>query len=185
MNGPRDDTGDIWVFGYGSLMWRPGFAHRAVVPALLRGYHRAFCVTSFRHRGTRDRPGLVLGLDRGGSCRGRAYRVADDKAEAVRRYLYDREMEYEVYRQLMCRVGLDDGRRVAALCHVVNRSCRQYTGRLSEQRTVALIRQGWGIMGSCGEYLANTVRHLDEMGLANGPLHRLEALVRVADRAGD
>ncbi|MEE8545962.1 MAG: gamma-glutamylcyclotransferase [Alphaproteobacteria bacterium] len=181
---PRAADG-FWVFGYGSLMWRPGFDHLEMHPATLHGYHRAFCIYSWRYRGTRARPGLVLGLDRGGSCRGRAYRVADDKADAVRRYLDDREMEYEVYRQLMCRVGLDDGRRVAALCHVVNRSCHQYTGRLSEQRTVALIRQGRGIMGSCGEYLANTVRHLDEMGIGDGPLHRLEALVRVADRAGD
>ena len=175
----------FWVFGYGSLMWRPGFDYLEMHLATLYGYHRAFCIYSWRYRGTRARPGLVLGLDRGGSCRAPAYRVADDQADAVRRYLYDREMEYEVYRQLMCRVALEDGRRVAALCHVVNRSCAQYTGRLSEQRTAALIRQGRGTTGSSRDYLFNTVRHLDEMGLANGPLHRLEALVRAADRPGD
>ena len=83
--------GDIWVFGYGSLMWRPGFPHLEVAPALLHGYHRAFCIYSVHHRGSRERPGLILGLDRGGSCQGRAFRVAAADAEATIAYLDDRD----------------------------------------------------------------------------------------------
>jgi len=174
----------FWVFGYGSLMWRPGFDYLEMRPATLHGYHRAFCIYSWHLRGTRERPGLVLGLDRGGSCVGRAYRVAEEKVGEVRRYLHEREMDNQVYRQLMCAVKLADGRRVRALCHVASRDNAQYAGPLPEPRIAALIRQGRGRGGTCRDYLFNTVRHLDELGLADGPLHRLETLVRAADVGG-
>ncbi len=175
-------TGDdgFWVFGYGSLMWRPGFEFLEVQLATVHGYHRAFCIYSWTYRGTRARPGLVLGLDRGGSCPGRAYRVADERVAEVRRYLVERELEYEVYRQVTCRAALADGRRVPALCHVANRACAQYAGKLAERRVVELVLQGEGSTGSCREYLANTVAHLDEMGLADGPLHELARRVETA-----
>lgn len=177
----RRQDGELWVFAYGSLMWRPGFAYVEMQPATLYGYHRALCIYSWLYRGTRRRPGLVLGLDRGGSCIGRAFRVTPARASEVEGYLHDREMEYEVYRQVASRLRLADGRRVTALAHVVNRSCAQYAGRLAEHRMVALVRQGRGAMGPCRDYLANAVAHLDELGLADGVLHRLLDRVGAAD----
>ena len=164
---------DLWVFAYGSLMWKPGFGYLEAEPATLYGYHRAFCVYSWTYRGTRERPGLVLGLDAGGSCVGRAYRVAAGEADGVRAYLHAREMDRGIYRQVIRRVGIGDGRRVPALCHVANRLSPLYAGKLSDQRMAELILQGKGRMGPCREYLLNTVRHLDELGIRDGPLHRL------------
>ena len=176
MNGPDNDTGDIWVFGYGSLMWRPGFAHRAAAPALLRGYHRAFCVTSYRHRGTRARPGLVLGLDRGGSCRGRAYRVAAAEAPAVLDYLDERELIDYPYRR--ARVPIQAaGHRVTAITYLVDFGHAQYVGGLAPERTAEIIRAARGISGSNPDYLRDLVAHLDELGIPDGPLHALARLV--------
>ena len=140
----------------------------------------AFCVYSRTYRGSRERPGLVLGLDRGGSCVGRAYAVPAGRIDEVRRYLHDREMEYDVYRQATCHARRADGRRVAALTHVVNRSGSQYTGRLDEARMVELVLQGRGSMGTCRDYLASTVRYLDDIGIADGSLHRLLARLEAA-----
>ena len=122
---------DLWVFGYGSLMWRPGFEFEERRPALLRGYHRAFCVYSHVHRGTPEKPGLVFGLDAGGSCRGVAFRVDAARAEDVKRYLQAREQVTLVYRDVVKPVELvDEGRRVEALCFVVDRAHEQYAGRI-------------------------------------------------------
>src|SRR5262245_12280652 len=126
-------TGELWVFGYGSLMWRPGFAYLERTEARLIGAHRALCVYSFVHRGTPERPGLVLGLDRGGACRGIAYRVAaSERAETIA-YLRAREQVTMVYRDTTRRVWLSNNptRPVTALCYVVDRSHPQYAGRLT------------------------------------------------------
>ncbi|MFQ5959201.1 MAG: gamma-glutamylcyclotransferase [Alphaproteobacteria bacterium] len=167
---------DIWVFGYGSLMWRPEFPHRAAEPALIRGYHRAFCVRSVRYRGTRERPGLVLGLDRGGSCRGRAFRVAGPDAADVLAYLDEREMITRVYVRRIVPVELARG-RVRAYTFVVDRAHEQYAGKLSFERAAEIILNGTGAAGDNVEYLENTVAHLDELGIADGPLHVLLRLV--------
>jgi cation transport protein ChaC len=170
-------SGPLWIFGYGSLMWRPGFAHDAAEPALLRGYHRAFCVYSVHHRGTPARAGLVLGLDRGGSCRGRAYRVAAHDAEPVIAYLDAREQVTAVY--LRRRVTIEIGTaRVAAITYVADRAHRQYAGKLVLRRAAEIILGGRGVSGANPEYLENTVAHLDELGINDGPLHELLALVR-------
>jgi cation transport protein ChaC len=163
---------DFWVFGYGSLIWKPGFPHLEVRPALLRGYHRRFCVYSHRYRGTPECPGLVLGLDRGGCCRGLVYRVPAAEGEAVMDYLYEREMVTGVYNPRWLPVETDGG-RIQAAGFVVDTAHRQYAGRLSLADTAALIRQGEGRNGRCCEYLENTVRHLDALGMHDRGLHRL------------
>ncbi|MGE0666002.1 MAG: gamma-glutamylcyclotransferase [Sphingomonadales bacterium] len=163
---------DLWVFGYGSLMWRPGFDYLEARPARLFGFHRSFCVYSWHHRGTRQRPGLVLGLDRGGSCRGRAYRVAREHAADVVRYLDEREMVTAVYRPIRHTVRLPD-RLVTARAYVVDRSHPQYAGKLSAEDQARQIDGARGVSGINTDYLASTVAHLDEMGIVDGPLHEV------------
>lgn len=172
-----DETADFWVFAYGSLMWRPDFDHEEARPARLNGYHRAMCILSNIYRGTDACPGLVLGLDRGGSCRGRAFRVASHRAEAVRDKLYARELVTGVYFPRMVAVRLDDGRRVTALAFVADRNHVQYFPAGDLSRAVALIRQGTGRSGTSRDYLANTVEQLKVLGIADGAMHRLLALV--------
>ncbi len=175
--------GDVWVFGYGSLMWSPGFESLEARPARVHGYHRALCVYSVAHRGTADRPGLVVGLDRGGSCVGRAFRVATADWDVVRAYLDDRELITNVYAPRTLSARLDDGRRVPVHAYVVHRDHPQYAGTLPLDRTVDLVLQGCGKSGDCLDYLRNTVRHLDDLGIADGPLHRvLAAAERGRDR---
>ncbi len=170
---------DIWVFGYGSLMWRPNFPHTDTQPALLRGYHRALCLYSIGYRGTEECPGLVLGLDRGGSCRGQAMRVAGSDVEDVIAYLDRREMVHKAYKPSWLPVQLVEG-RVTAYTFVVDRGHRQFTGRLPDAEIVRLVLQGKGKRGTCLEYLRNTVEHLDELGIRDGPVHRV---LEMADAA--
>ncbi len=167
---------DFWVFGYGSLMWHPGFPHIEVRLALLRGYHRRFCVYSHRYRGTPQRPGLVLGLDRGGSCRGLVFRVPGAEGKGALEYLYEREMITEVYLPQWLKVETAQG-TVTAAGFVVDRDHEQYTGPLSLEQTAELILQGHGASGPCVDYLANTIRHLEGLGLGAGSLRQLLALV--------
>ncbi len=179
---------DLWVFGYGSLMWRPGFPVKAQYAARLYGYHRSFCVFSHVHRGTPEKPGLVFGLDRGGACRGLAFQVDTAHADATRQYLMEREQVTSVYLDVVRRVRLlggatqadaladaEDGipREVDALCFVVDRQHPQYAGKLSFERQVDLITHGEGQSGKNPEYLHNTVAHLDEMGIGDVGLRRL------------
>jgi cation transport protein ChaC len=170
---------DLWVFGYGSLMWNPGFRHCAAEPALVHGWHRSFCVYSRHYRGTPERPGLVLGLDRGGSCRGMAFRVAVADLEEALTHLWEREMGGGgIYDMREVRVRLGDGGTVPAQAFTVRRANRSYAGRLSTDETARLILQGIGGRGHCREYLENTVRQLECLGLVDGPLHRLEEKVK-------
>ena len=167
---------DFWVFGYGSLMWHPGFPHLEVRPGRLHGYHRHFCVYSHIYRGTPKRPGLVLGLDRGGSCAGLAYRVPAAEAAETMDYLYEREMVTAVYLPKWVRVATETG-PVHAATFVVDTGHAQYTGRLPPERIVELILQGTGKSGPCVDYLDNTVRHLRALGLRDRALERLQKLV--------
>ena len=168
----------FWVFAYGSLMWRPGFPHSDARPAVLHGYHRALCVYSTRYRGTPERPGLVLGLDRGGSCRGRIMRVSADDASGVIAYLNEREMGNRVYTPRTLGVRLDDGRRVRAYAYTVRRDHEQYAGKLPLDQAADVVRLGHGPGGSSLDYLENTVAHLDELGITDGPLHRILELAK-------
>lgn len=166
-----------WIFGYGSLMWRPGFPFIQAKEARLFGHHRAFCVFSHVHRGTPEVPGLVLGLDKGGSCRGMAFEVAGDRWDEVIGYLREREQATSVYLERELRVRLEgDGSRcdeVSAVTYLVDRKHHQYAGRLSLEEQLRLVRQGQGQSGPNPEYVQNTVGHLEEMGIVDGPLHQL------------
>jgi len=168
---------DIWIFAYGSLMWEPGFDHVEAAPALLWGYHRRFCLYSHQYRGTPERPGLVLGLDRGGACKGVAYRVPPQAAEPALRYLWQREMPGRTYRlkEVWVRLWRD---KVKALAFIVDRRHPQYAGELSLEETARLILQGIGRRGHCRQYLENTVRRLERLGVVDGPLHKLEQRVK-------
>ena len=172
---PRLDPpgGDFWVFGYGSLIWRPGFPHKEARPAMLHGFHRRFCVYSHRYRGTPDCPGLVLGLTRGGSCRGLAYKVPEAEGEGVMDYLYEREMVLGVYDPTWLKLRLDTGETIRAAGFVVDPSHQQYAGRLSYDEMAQLILQGEGKGGTCLEYLRNTVQHLEALDMHDHALHRL------------
>jgi glutathione-specific gamma-glutamylcyclotransferase len=171
------ETGELWVFGYGSLMWRPGFAYLERVPARLIGLHRALCVFSFVHRGTPERPGLVLGLDRGGMCRGIAFRVAAAARTATIDYLRGREQVTSVYVETMRQIELEDQtrRRVRALCYIVDRSHVQYAGRLTLAESLHHVRQGHGKSGPNRDYVTETVRALEALGYREGDLHLLAA----------
>lgn len=170
---------DLWVFAYGSLMWKPGFPHVESVPAMLQGGHRSLCVYSVVHRGTPLKPGLVLGLDAGGRCHGMAFRVTPGKERETRVYLQKREQATNVYRTALRRVALmdDTERMVRAMCFVVDRRHPQYAGALPPVRQAWLVRHGRGLSGHNVDYLINTVRHLEEMGIHDKPLARLLSLV--------
>lgn len=168
---------DLWVFAYGSLMWNPDFAHDEARTARLGGYHRAMCILSHQWRGTPERPGLVMGLDRGGSCRGRAFRVAAPKVPAVMDHIYRREMSAGVYVPRFVPVALDDGRRVEAWAFIARHGHPQYLADSTPERLAALIRQGHGQAGPCRDYLANTIIQLEALGLSGDGLKRLLALV--------
>lgn len=166
---------DLWIFGYGSLMWRPGFEYAEKTPALLRGAHRSLCVYSVVHRGTERRPGLVLGLDAGGSCRGMAFRVSRTRAEETLDYLRAREQVTMVYLEVRRPVTLLDGtsRKVEAVCFLVDRKHPQYAGRLPISRQAEIVRKGKGASGPNVEYISNTIDHLDEMGMKEQGLRKV------------
>jgi cation transport protein ChaC len=166
---------DLWVFGYGSLMWRPGFPFAERQRAHLHGYHRSLCIFSHVHRGTPDAPGLVLGLDRGGRCRGIAFRVAPENAEATTTYLREREQATAVYLERHVRVHLEDGRGVPALTFVADRRHPQYAGRLPEADLMRLVRQGVGLSGANPDYVRATHEHLIEIGVSDPILARIAA----------
>src|ERR1700730_14376661 len=178
-NSKENSEGDLWVFGYGSLMWRPGFEYVEKVPARLVGEHRALCVYSFVHRGTPEKPGLVLGLDRGGACRGVAFRVGEkDRAETVA-YLRAREQVTSVYREVMRSVWLESSarERVRALTYVVDRGHIQYAGRLSLAEQVRHVRQGHGQSGANRDYVLATVKAVEAEGFRDTQLHQLAVML--------
>ena len=166
---------DLWVFGYGSLIWRPGFDYLERVPANIIGMHRSLCVYSFDHRGTPERPGLVLGLDFGGACRGIAYRVAAKQRAATLDYLRGREQTTAVYRELVRGVWLEGqpDRRVEALCYAVDRGHPQYAGRLTHERQLHIVRQGHGRSGNNRDYVLETAKSLEALNILD---HDLQVL---------
>jgi glutathione-specific gamma-glutamylcyclotransferase len=172
--------GDFWVFGYGSLIWRPGFAHIETQRARLFGYRRSLCVRSFVHRGTPERPGLVLGLDRGGSCVGLAFRVPGELRGEVLAYLRERELVTSVYLERTLPVLLPGGETVPAVTYVVDRGHAQYAGNLDEADAASIVSGSVGKSGQNEDYVLNTLRHLEALGIRD---HWLEAVGRrLADK---
>lgn len=170
---------DLWVFAYGSLMWRPGFRHQEMRRARLVGYSRRFCVTSVHHRGSAARPGLVLGLDRGGVCEGVAYRVAAADVAQVLRYLREREQVNGVYREAQVPIELEgaDRRAVMAVAYLVERAHPSYVARMGLVAQARLIRGARGRSGVNLDYLRNTLRHMRALGIRERELERLSAVI--------
>jgi cation transport protein ChaC len=170
-----DADEDLWVFAYGSLIWRPDFSYLERVPARLKGAHRALSVLSYVHRGTPERPGLGFGLDRGGACRGVAYRAAATERQTTLALLRAREQVTMVYRECVRPVVLLERpeRKVQALCYVVDRSHPQYAGRLDVDAQLRLVRQGHGASGSNRDYVLTTLKQLEAMGCSDRALHIL------------
>jgi cation transport protein ChaC len=178
---------ELWVFGYGSLMWRPGFDYAERQPATLPGRRRCFCIYSVHHRGTYERPGLVLGLAPGGSVRGIAYRIEPRAWKRVYAYLMEREQPTETYVEARRNVRLADGRRVETMVFLSDIRHPQWAGVLNLERQAELIAGAKGLSGRNIDYLQDLVDHLREMRLRDRSLERLLMLVEAREiraRAG-
>ena len=175
----------VWVFAYGSLIWKRGFpvAERRI--AALHGYHRQFCLLLKRFRGSPDAPGLMLGLERGGMCRGVVYRLPDHERDEALRAIWAREILTAAYVPHWADVRTAES-PVRAIAFVINRAHERYTGRLGDEAVADALARACGHVGSCAEYLLETVTHLEELGIRDRRLWRLQAMVaaRLADGSG-
>jgi glutathione-specific gamma-glutamylcyclotransferase len=171
---------DLWVFGYGSLIWHPGFEFLEQSPAVAHGVHRRLCVYSFRYRGTEQAPGLVAGLMQGGCCHGMAFRVCRTKVVETRAYLTEREQTTKVYHEVTRPVRLRDGRMVQALCYVVDQTHRQFAGKLDRQAQLALVARSKGDRGPNRDYVCNTARALAGIGVQD---HTMNWLAQALEKA--
>lgn len=168
----------IWVFGYGSLMWNPGFPNLRAVPAIMHGVHRSLCIRSTHYRGTPEKPGLVFGLDRGGSCHGVAFEVAMADREPVVAYLRAREQISMVYHEVVRPARLASGEVIAALVYVANHAHEQYAGSLSLAETLEIIAASSGEMGPNADYVTATLQRLADMGIRDRALEAVVAGLR-------
>jgi glutathione-specific gamma-glutamylcyclotransferase len=175
------DPGDRWVFGYGSLMWRPGFAFVERKAAVIHGRRRAFCIYSVHHRGSPSRPGLVLGLAPGGSARGTAYRVAAENWDETYAYLCEREQPTETYVEAWATVRAEDGQAPKALIFLSDLRHPQWAGDLDFETQARLIAGASGLSGRNVDYLRDLVMHLHEEGVADHTMDRLLARVETLE----
>ena len=164
-----NEPGDVWFFAYGSLMWNPGFTPKKIQKALLEGWHRCFCVASLIYRGTPKQPGLSLGLDVGGQCRGLALCISEADREEVFDYLMRREMEEEIYSCVPVSVYID-GSLVNAYTLIVNHDHKLYVGEMTLEDVASTIAQGHGRNGSNRDYLISTVKSLNSLGIEDEEL---------------
>jgi glutathione-specific gamma-glutamylcyclotransferase len=179
---PHAAPRDLWIFGYGSLMWSPGFRHAEKQTGLVRGYHRALCILSSRYRGTPEKPGLVMGLCRGGSCWGMAFRVPAARVPRVLRTLWKREMLNKVYVPTLVPVAVGPRRRIRALAFVADTSHRQFVRELDLHGRARLVAQGIGQRGRCVDYIRNTLEHMLALGVNDPHLARvLEAALDLSE----
>lgn len=171
--------GDVWLFAYGSLIWNPliHYAERCI--GTVHGYHRCFCLWTHVGRGTAAKPGLVLGLERGGACRGVVFRIAAAEVRQELEVLWRREMLTGAYAPRWVTAATDQG-PVRAIAFLINHDHPRYAGRLPEERVVAAIAEAQGPLGACATYLFNTVAHLEELGIRDRRLTRLRDRVAAA-----
>ena len=169
----NSDNNDLWVFGYGSLMWNPGIDFEEVQRAKVYGLHRAPCIYSWVHRGTRERPGIVLGLARGGACIGKAFRIHSSNAEKTLAYLRARELVTNVYLERHRQLFLDSGQQVTAVTYIADTRHEQYAGRLGHEELIAQIKGAVGKSGPNESYITDTNDHLLEMGIKDGLMARI------------
>ncbi|MCR9070915.1 MAG: gamma-glutamylcyclotransferase [Alphaproteobacteria bacterium] len=163
---------DVWLFGYGSLIWNPAIEFAEQRNATVRGLHRRFCLRTELGRGTPELPGLVLGLDRGGQCRGVAFRIPKDIAETELEIVWRREMVTYAYRPRWLKAATDEG-PIDVIGFVINRTHDRYCGQLPEDDVAATIAHACGFLGPCCDYLFNTVDHLRDLGMPDTGLERL------------
>ncbi|HEX7968360.1 MAG TPA: gamma-glutamylcyclotransferase [Stellaceae bacterium] len=168
----RPEGGDVWLFAYGSLIWNPLIHYAEKRVGTVHGYHRCFCLWSHTGRGTRAKPGLMLGLERGGACRGIAYRIAEAQAAAELEVVWRREMLTGAYAPRWVTAVTKEG-PLQAIAFLINRRHERYAGRLPEDRIIASIAEAQGPLGACATYLFNTVAHLEELGIRDRRLIRL------------
>ena len=167
------DTGDFWVFGYGSLMWNPGFDFEEVQLARIHGLHRAPCIYSWVHRGTRERPGIVLGLAQGGTCIGKAFRISGQNRDATLEYLRARELVTNVYLERRRSIVLESGESVEAVTYIADSKHEQFAGRLGHEALIAQIQGAVGKSGDNESYIIDTTEHLKELGIRDGLMERI------------
>lgn len=172
----HDKSRDLWVFGYGSLMWNPAFHHAEASAARIYGYHRRFCMWMPLGRGTPERPGMMLALQRGGSCHGLALRIPAAQVEDETRIVWRREMIAGSYRPTWVQAQCGN-RTVRAITFVANTEYSRYDGTVPLVDTVHAIATAQGRLGRCRDYLHNLVMHLDDLGISDGQMHRLYKLV--------
>ena len=175
--------GDLWVFGYGSLMWQPGFFYAERRRATLNSWHRSLCIYSHVYRGTPEQPGLVLGLARGGKCHGVAFRVEGPLRVATTRYLRSREQVTTVYLERAVPVVLETGEQISALTYVADRQHPQYAGQLDRGSMLELVQSGMGTSGKNADYVTETNDHLAAIGVRDPDLEWLSANLREAEPA--
>jgi len=173
---------DLWVFGYGSLIWNPAFNYIENKPARLYGFHRSFCLHLTIGRGSPDAPGLMLALDKGGSCNGMAFRIAKKDIDSETEILWMREMITGAYIAHWGRIYID-GKPVSGFTFVINRNHSRYIGGLNLDETADRLLNGKGRLGSCREYLENTVEHLAQIKVKDRYLQQLCQLIQKKDSA--
>tara|TARA_Y100000588_G_scaffold393807_1_gene511241 strand:- start:2798 stop:3367 length:570 start_codon:yes stop_codon:yes gene_type:complete len=175
---------DVWLFGYGSLIWNPAIEYLEKQPMLVCGFHRKFCLKTYLGRGSKNCPGLMLALDKGGSCKGLGYRISSKKAAKELEIIWSREMAMNSYipRWLSARIG---ERKLKVLGFVVNRKLDRYVGKLEDQKTAEFIYRAEGFLGKCSEYLYNTAEQLEYHGLKDKYLYRIRDIVHKLELQND
>jgi len=183
VNCPELPDGDLWVFGYGSLMWRPGFEFIEAAPAKIYGFRRALCLWSIVYRGTPEQPGLVFGLAAGGSCLGRAFRVRRSNRESVLHYLWQREMIKQAYVPTLLDLHIDEKIR-PGLTFVVDTSHPQFVDELSDERIASILTRSRGRGGPNRDYFLECLDHLEEMGVCTKRYQHIKRQLQQQRAAG-